>query len=48
MEVKFNEGTPQHPDGDRILDASMVPIDLVSFMEQIKQEQSWKIATGMQ
>ena len=42
MEVKFNEGTPQRPDGDRILDASIVPIDLLSYMKQIKQEQSWK------
>ncbi|MEO6695774.1 MAG: hypothetical protein ABIY50_02990 [Ignavibacteria bacterium] len=42
MEVKFNEGTPQRPEGDRILDASIVPIDLTAFMEQIKQESSWK------
>lgn len=42
MEIKFNEGTSQRPEGDRILDASMVPINLLSFVEQIKDEQSWK------
>lgn len=42
MEEKFNEATPQRPEGDRPLDASMVTIDLLSFMEQIKNEPSWK------
>lgn len=39
---KFNEATPQRPEGDRPLDAPMVTIDLPSFMEQIKREPSWK------
>lgn len=42
MENKFNEATPQRPEGDRTLDAPMVVMDLSSFMEQIKQEPSWK------
>lgn len=42
MEEKFNEATPQRPEGDRLLDASMVSIDLPSFIEQIKKESSWK------
>ncbi|PYF70626.1 cupin domain-containing protein [Pedobacter nutrimenti] len=42
MENKFNEATPQRPEGDRPLDATMVIMDLPSFMEQIKQESSWK------
>lgn len=41
MEEKFNEATPQRPEGARPLDAPMVTIDLPSFMEQIRQEQSW-------
>jgi len=42
MENKFNESTPQRPEGERPLDAPMVIMDLPSFMEQIKQEPSWK------
>ena len=42
MENKFNEATPQRPEGDRPLDAPMVLMDLPSFMEQIKTEPSWK------
>ena len=42
MENKFNEATPQRPEGERPLDAPMVIMDLPSFVEQIKQEPSWK------
>lgn len=42
MKKKSNEATPQRPEGDRLLDASMVTIDLVAFAEQIKNEPSWK------
>ena len=42
MENKYNESTPQRPEGDRVVDAPMVSIDLLSFMEQIKQEATWK------
>ncbi len=42
MEEKFNEATPQRPEGDRIMDAGMVTIDLLAFIEQIKQESPWK------
>jgi len=42
MENKFNKETPQRPEGDRLLDASMITIDLPLFMKQIKQEASWK------
>lgn len=42
MKRKFNEATPQRPEGDRLLDASMVSIDLPSFIEQIRQEPTWK------
>lgn len=42
MEEKFNEATPQRPDGDRLIDAPLVTIDLPAFMEQIKNESSWK------
>jgi quercetin dioxygenase-like cupin family protein len=41
MEEKFNESTPQRPDGERMMDALMVTIDLPAFMQQIKQEATW-------
>ena len=42
MEEIFNEGTPQRPTGERMIDAALVSIDLPFFMEQIKKETSWK------
>src|SRR6476619_1690394 len=42
MEEKFNEATDKRPEGDRVIDAEMVTIDLPAFMEQIKQEAPWK------
>jgi len=42
MEEKFNEATQQRPEGDRVMDAAIVTIDLPSFIEKIKQESPWK------
>ncbi len=42
MEEKFNESTSQRPEGDRLIDAALVTIDLSLFMAQIKEEISWK------
>lgn len=42
MREKINEPTPLRPEGGRLLDAQMVPIDLPAFRTQIRQEQSWK------
>lgn len=42
MEEKSNESTSQRPDGDRLIDATLVSIDLASFIRQIKDESSWK------
>ena len=39
--VKYNEATPLRPDGERILDAPMTNMDLISFTKQIKHEQAW-------
>lgn len=41
MENKSNEATPQRPQGDRMLNAALVEIDLNKFIEQIKQESAW-------
>lgn len=46
MKEKYTDATPQRPEGDRSIDASLVSIDLPLYMEQIKQEPSWK--TGKQ
>ena len=42
MEEKFNESTAQRPEGDRLIDAKLVSIDLPMYMQQIKEESSWK------
>lgn len=39
--LKFNKATPLRPEGDHILDATLVSIDLPSFIKQIKQEETW-------
>ena len=41
MENKSNEATNQRPDGDRILNADLVQMDLNQFIVQIKEEPSW-------
>ena len=42
MEIKYNEATPQRPEGDRSLDAALIAIDLPVFVKQIKEEPTWK------
>ena len=42
MEEKFNDATTQRPEGERVLDAALVTIDLHSFIKLIKAEKTWK------
>lgn len=42
MKEKYNEATTQRPEGERIVDAEMVVIDLPQFIKQIKEETTWK------
>ena len=42
MDEKFNDATKLRPQGERIMDAALVTIDLSSFTTQIKEEQAWK------
>ena len=42
MEEKSNDATPQRPEGDRVVDAPLVKINLRSFTEQIRNEKTWK------
>jgi quercetin dioxygenase-like cupin family protein len=41
MENKSNQATPQRPDGERILNADLVQMDLNQFVLQIKEESTW-------
>jgi len=42
MEVKRNEATLNRPEGDRVLDASYVFINLPAFVRQLKKEEAWQ------
>lgn len=41
MKKKINEATPKRAT-DHLLDAQLVPIDIPAFIEQLKQESTWK------
>ena len=41
MKEKYNEATPQRPEGERLLDSELVTIDLPLFIKQIKEEITW-------
>jgi len=42
MKNKSNEATHQRPEGDRLLNASIVEMDLNKLMEQVRNESTWK------
>lgn len=42
MENKSNEATPLRPQGDRVIDAPLVEMDLNKFINQIRSEATWK------
>ena len=41
MENRSNESTPQRPEGNRIIDAPLVNLDLNEYKSQIKTEKAW-------
>lgn len=41
-QVKFNNPTELRPEGERILDAPLVHMDLKEFTKTIKSEKAWK------
>ena len=41
MEEKYNNATPQRPDGARALDATVIPINIPKYIEQIKIETAY-------
>ena len=40
--VKYNDQTDQRPEGERVLDAPLVHMDLKEFIKTIKSEKAWK------
>ncbi len=42
MENKSNEATPQRPEGDRLLNADLAEMDLNGFIDQLRNETTWK------
>jgi len=42
MEIKRNEATINRPDGDRVIDAPFVFVDIPAFIEQLKKEEAWE------
>ena len=42
MEEKFIEATSQGSQGERTIDAPLVTINLLSFIEQIRNEKAWE------
>lgn len=41
MENKSIDSTPQRPEGNRLVDAALVEMDLSAFIGQIKAETTW-------
>ncbi|HEV8283333.1 MAG TPA: hypothetical protein VGQ09_03435 [Chitinophagaceae bacterium] len=42
MEIKRNDATLNRPEGDRVLDAPYVFMDLDEFTKQLKDEEAWE------
>lgn len=42
MEIKRNEATINRPEGDRVIDATYVFIDIPSFVIQLIEEKAWE------
>ncbi|HRP56136.1 cupin domain-containing protein [Agriterribacter sp.] len=41
MDDKYNESTDLRPEGERMLDAPLVNIDIAGFSRQLKSEPTW-------
>lgn len=42
MEIKRNDATINRPEGDRVIDAPYVFIDIPAFIDQVKKEKAWE------
>lgn len=41
MDTKYNASTDLRPEGERILDAPLVQVDIPNFIRQIRSENAW-------
>lgn len=41
MDIKYNEATHNRPEGDRIIDAPFVFMDIENFHRQLTEEEAW-------
>lgn len=42
MDIKKNSPTDKRPEGDRVLDDRVVPVNIPAFIEQLLREDSWQ------
>ncbi len=42
MDIKSNDSTDLRPEGERVIDAPLVMMNLPEFIKQIKSEDTWK------
>lgn len=42
MEIKYNESTDLRPEGERLMDAPLVTMDIPDFIKKIKKEPAWE------
>ena len=42
METKYNEATLNRPEGERLLDASVLMMDFEKYISQLKNENAWE------
>lgn len=42
MQEKYNDATSNRPNGSRLIDASLIGIDIDEYIRQIKDEESWQ------
>lgn len=42
-DIKSNEATHNRPEGDRLINAPVLLVDLPDFIKQIKKEKAWKV-----
>ncbi len=42
MEIKYNESTELRPEGERVMDAPLVSMDIPELIKRIKDEPAWE------
>src|SRR5215831_18800024 len=42
MERRYNESTINRPEGERLLDAPLVKMDIYEFIQQLRNESAWQ------